>query len=232
MVAGMFVWKYFVKVFVRVKYFLRREKVKREAVAKEEQNLLTSFWLGLGILCFTYRADVFLFLGVALTWYFFTKLMYRRIIVIPLSWVIVIASLYLNEQYDHLRFVSAWFEQFVPVDFFKNQQAPLLWTNILNMNFLKMLSFTLDCYWGDQSALFASHAAKCAECSAGELCYKGRDLKKLPEISLRNYLDYLLFAPTCLAGPPISYKSFHSFRDYPSLERAPFVRWASLVVFF
>ena len=43
----------------------------------------------------------------------------------------------------------------------KNRQAPLLWTNILNMNFLRMISFTMDCYWGDQSELFEAHKKKC-----------------------------------------------------------------------
>ena len=51
-------------------------------------------------------------------------------------------------------------------------------------------------------------------------------------MNIRNYLDYIMFAPTCLAGPPISYKSFHSFKEYPSSAPLPYIRWAFLLVFF
>lgn len=90
----------------------------------------------------------------------------------------------------------------------------------------------MDCSWGDESVRFTSHAAKCPECLKGKLCYKGRDLQKLPELSLKNYFDYLLFAPTCLAGPPISYKNFHSFKEHASEQKTPFYRWGFLVGFF
>lgn len=57
---------------------------------------MRSFWLGLGILTFTYRADIFLFIGVILSWFYMTKLLYKSKIIIPLSWFIVIVTLYLN----------------------------------------------------------------------------------------------------------------------------------------
>jgi D-alanyl-lipoteichoic acid acyltransferase DltB (MBOAT superfamily) len=66
----------------------------------------------------------------------------------------------------------------------------------------------------------------------GTICYKGRDLYKVPEITLRNYLDYMLFAPTCLAGPPISYTSFFSFNSLPTEKSPPYLRTLFLIVFF
>ena len=69
--------------------------------------MLTSFWLGLGMLVFSYRGDIFLYLTLIMLWYWMTKLLYKNKIIIPLSWAIMIAILYLNEKYDHLRFISA-----------------------------------------------------------------------------------------------------------------------------
>lgn len=195
---------------------------------------MRSFWLGLGLLSFTYRADIILFLSLIIAWFFMTKLLYKTRIIVPLAWTLVIVILYLNECYDHLRFISKWFEQFVPdwLSFFNNSKAPLMWTNILNMNFLKMLSFTMDCHWGFSEHNYKAHHDKCHECSSGNPCYRGRDLCQLPEMSLKNYLDYLLFAPTCLAGPPISFTNFFSFRDYPTPVQPPYLKTAFLVVFF
>jgi hypothetical protein len=131
----MFAWKYFIK-FV--------------APQGKVHKWMTSFWLGLGLLLFTYRADIFLYLAVIFLWFFMTKLLHKSKIIVPLAWTLVIVILYLNEQFNHFRFLSKWFEQFIPnfLWFFKNSEAPLLWTNVLNMSFLKMLSFTMDCHWG------------------------------------------------------------------------------------
>ena len=198
MLFTMFAWKYAVLLLVG----------KNNA-----RPFLRSFWLGLGLLTFTYRADIFLYLALVLLWYLMTRALYKTRVIVPLSWTLVIVILYLNEQYDHLRFISRWFQQFIPetISFFKNTQAPLLWTNILNMNFLKMLSFTMDCHWGYNDHHFKAHHDKCQECREGNLCYRGRDLYQLPQMTIRNYLDYILFAPTCLAGPPISFTNFFSF---------------------
>jgi D-alanyl-lipoteichoic acid acyltransferase DltB (MBOAT superfamily) len=66
----------------------------------------------------------------------------------------------------------------------------------------------------------------------GNVCYRGRDLYTLPEITIRNYLDYMLFAPICLAGPPISYTSFFSFHTIPSQKSPPYLRTLFLILFF
>lgn len=57
---------------------------------------MRSFWLGLGLLAFTYRADLFLYLTVIVVWFCITKALYRTKIIVPLSWTIVIVVLYLN----------------------------------------------------------------------------------------------------------------------------------------
>jgi len=94
--------------------FLWKFLVQAIAPRGQTQKWMTSFWLGLGLLTFTYRADIFLYLTVILLWYGMTKYLYKTRIVVPLAWALVIVILYLNEKYNHLRFISAWFEQFVP----------------------------------------------------------------------------------------------------------------------
>lgn len=51
-------------------------------------------------------------------------------------------------------------------------------------------------------------------------------------MSIKNYLDYMLFAPTCLAGPPISYTSFFSFYEVPTKKSPPYLRTFFLIIFF
>ncbi len=82
MLGTIFVWKYIVL-----------------AVVKNKENayrFMRSFWLGLGLLAFTYRADLFLYLAVILAWFYMTKLLHKTKIIVPLSWSIVIIVLYLN----------------------------------------------------------------------------------------------------------------------------------------
>lgn len=81
MLVTMFGWKYIVLAFVR------KEKA---------YHFMRSFWLGLGLLAFTYRADLILFLTVILAWFYMTKLLHKTKIIVPLSWSIVIIALYLN----------------------------------------------------------------------------------------------------------------------------------------
>jgi hypothetical protein len=87
----MFTWKYIIKLI---------------APKGKVHKWMTSFWLGLGLLIFTYRADIFLYMTVILIWYLMTKWLYKTRIIIPLSWLLVLLILYLNEKYDHLRFIS------------------------------------------------------------------------------------------------------------------------------
>lgn len=97
MVGIMFGWRYLAKFIARIWSFLGdRSKNGAVRVADLEQRLLTSCWLGLAILAFSFRADLILFLGVATGWYFMTKALYRSKLVVPLSWTIVITVLYLN----------------------------------------------------------------------------------------------------------------------------------------
>lgn len=81
MVLTMFAWKYAVHLL---------------APKDAALTFLRSFWLGLGLLTFTYRADIFLYLAVVLAWFFMTKALYKTRIIVPLSWSLVIVVLYLN----------------------------------------------------------------------------------------------------------------------------------------
>ena len=45
-------------------------------------------------------------------------------------------------------------------------------------------------------------------------------------------MDYLLFAPTCLAGPPISYTSFFSFNQLKSNVDPPYLKYGFLIIYF
>jgi len=81
MLITIFAWKY------AVLFFAQKNKVF---------IWMKSYWLGLGLLLFTYRGDIFLFLTVVLFWYYMTKLLYKTKIITPLVWTIVILSLYFN----------------------------------------------------------------------------------------------------------------------------------------
>ena len=50
-------------------------------------------------------------------------------------------------------------------------------------------------------------------------------------MSVKNYLDYMFFAPTCLAGPPISFTNFFSFESIPTTKRPPYLRTVFLIIF-
>lgn len=50
-------------------------------------------------------------------------------------------------------------------------------------------------------------------------------------MSVKNYLDYMFFAPTCLAGPPISFTNFFSFEQIPTTKKPPYLRTVFLIIF-
>lgn len=102
-----------------------------------------------------------------------------------------------------------------------------------------MLAFTIDCQWGYQDEQLQKHVNKCSQCSEYQngsktisLCYKGRDLCHNKGINLSKFLEYMLFAPTILAGPPLSYNSFCSFDTCPNRSKAPYLRTLGLLIFF
>lgn len=47
-------------------------------------------------------------------------------------------------------------------------------------------------------------------------CYRGRDHVMKSSHSLRDYLNYTLFTPLLLTGPPISYSNYFSYQSLPS----------------
>jgi protein-cysteine N-palmitoyltransferase HHAT len=49
---------------------------------------------------------------------------------------------------------------------------------------------------------------------------------------LLNYLNFILFAPTFLAGPPLGYKNFLSFRSMPSSKRPEIFKFILLLISF
>ena len=99
---------------------------------------------------YSYRGDFLFYMGFLMVWYFTTKKFHKNKYIIVIAWVTTIVVLYLNEKYDHLRFLSRWLEFYIPIEFFENHNAPILWTNMLNMTLLKLLSFTIDCHRGDE----------------------------------------------------------------------------------
>lgn len=53
-----------------------------------------------------------------------------------------------------------------------------------------------------------------------------------PPLNFSNFLNYILFAPTFLAGPPIPYKNYHSFRKMPTSTKPEYLRWILIVISF
>lgn len=78
------------------------------------QALLRSPWLGFTLMCYCFRADLILYLSLILGWFFMTNMLIGTKVLIPLSWIIVIVVLYLNEQLDHFRFLSNWLHDHLP----------------------------------------------------------------------------------------------------------------------
>lgn len=76
------------------------------------------------------------------------------------------------------------------------------------------------------------HREKCEECRDEEFCLKGRNLIDCQDYGFKNYMNYALFAPTLLTGPPLSYKSFVSFKHMPTTKKPELKKLIFLLISF
>ena len=82
------------------------------------------------------------------------------------------------------------------------------------MSLLKMLSFGVDIHRMHHNKEHLDiHYQKCKECGERGPCLKARDKFPSHPPTFLNYINYVLFPGTLLAGPPITYNSFHSFKS-------------------
>lgn len=75
-------------------------------------------WIfGLALLTYTFRVDIMLYGSILLLWYLFTAQLYHHKYFVPMCWIIMLLTLYTNEQMNHFRVVSSWMDQYAPVWF-------------------------------------------------------------------------------------------------------------------
>lgn len=70
---------------------------------------MNSYWLGMMILVYAYRADFIFYFGLVSIWYYLTKIYRKSKYVLYGAWITVLLILFLNEQFDHFRPLSIWF---------------------------------------------------------------------------------------------------------------------------
>lgn len=144
-----------------------------------------------------------------------------------MKWVFVVSTIGIVEYFNRLRPFSAWMSEQIPIDALKNSSHLVEWASILNMSLLKMLSFGVDihrCYYNKED--LQKHNDKCQLCLVRAPCLKARDMFPSPPPTFMNYINYILFPGTLLAGPPISYNNFHSFKTVPMNSPSPILRFA------
>jgi D-alanyl-lipoteichoic acid acyltransferase DltB (MBOAT superfamily) len=120
----------------------------------------------------------------------------------------------------------------MPFNFISNQARQLSCGQNLNMTFLRLLSFSFDLRRGNESSELAKHQVSCPECAARRYCLKGRNYLEPENYGFLNFFNYILFAPTLLAGPPISYKNYISFQKNPSSKSSNFQNFFFILLSF
>jgi D-alanyl-lipoteichoic acid acyltransferase DltB (MBOAT superfamily) len=57
-------------------------------------------------------------------------------------------------------------------------------------------------------------------------------LKDTDDFSFKSFMNYILFAPTLLTGPPLSYKNFISFIKMPTTKKPEIIKLLLLLASF
>ncbi len=64
------------------------------------------------------------------------------------------------------------------------------------------------------------------------MCLKGRSLMDTEDFTYKSFMNYLLFAPTLLTGPPLTYKNFISFQSFPTTKQPHIFKFIFLLLCF
>lgn len=116
------------------------------------------------MLLFSFRGDFLLYMAIIIGWYYYTSFLSSRKHFIACCWAFMLLVLYLNEQFDHFRMVSSFIEQYIPIDWLKNSSRQVHCSQLLNMTFLKLLSYSIDKKKGSERKELEKHREKCNMC--------------------------------------------------------------------
>lgn len=192
-------------------------------------------WLfGLGLCIFTFRADCLILFTILCGYYLFVKHYYTRKRFEAYVWVVSVGMLVLHEAMGRYRLLSDWIEPYVKIEWLKNSRHVIHWGSLFNMMVLKLIAYGVDVHRSHaKSEHVERHYEKCKKCSTVERpCLKARDLLPAPSPTFKNYLNYLLFSGTFLAGPPTGYNNFSSFDRNPMKCTNPIPRFILVLVSF
>lgn len=188
---------------------------------------------GVIFLATAFRLDFIPYMVFVLVWYYFSIKCYRLKYFVPICWCIVILTLYINEFTHHFYGLSNYISSnYIPFSSFKIDARQMSCGQTLNMTFLRLLSFSFDLQRGNQQNQLLKHKSNCRMCRQGPYCIKGRNFMEPDNYGLLNYMNYILFVPTILTGPPLSFKNFISFKQTPSTKQPDFLRCTFLFLSF
>lgn len=115
-----------------------------------------------------------------------------------LTWVYAIAVLFVTEWYG-LPSPGGWTGLYPR------------WSTIFKVPLLRLISFNLDYHWRNKDRL-SHHQKKCRECTGATLCRKGQAMRAPHSgaFNLAAFAEYVLYPPLYIAGPILSFNSFHA----------------------
>lgn len=119
------IWRFLTYLFYLIDTFIIQRKVRN---GSNHFNYVNGyiFVFSLCILLFSFRADIVFYIGIILVWWFYIETLlhfrakissfkllqnlssthYNNAAIVSL-WIIVIATLYINERFNHFRFLSS-----------------------------------------------------------------------------------------------------------------------------
>jgi hypothetical protein len=102
-----------------------------------------SWLLGSLILAYSFRSDFLIYLAILSLWYCFTLACFSHKYFVSSCWVLCIALLYLNALTGHFEALSSAVGDALP-DWISSRERQISCGQVLNMTFLKLISFAVD----------------------------------------------------------------------------------------
>jgi hypothetical protein len=102
-------------------------------------------WLvGTLILAYSFRSDFLIYLAILTAWYLFTIYCFHKKYFVSSCWAICIILLYLNELTSHFEALSLAVGDLMPLEWMNGKERQISCGQVLNMTFLRLLSFAID----------------------------------------------------------------------------------------
>ncbi len=187
-----------------------------------------SWAFGIAVLGYVFRGDILIYLGLVAAYYAIIRAGAGRWGFVWGLWAVVVANLFAMEYFKNSRAVSDLLERHLFGDgFMANSNHVLHWSSLFNMTLLRIVSFGLDWHRKLTNTEEQTHFQKCRECSRHHLCIKGAEVASARVFSYGRLVNYLLYPPTMLTGPPMCYNNFmaacepdHARSQCPTVTRS------------